>query len=117
MALADRTFSFRAPAQFAQRLPSAARAYQALAADPATATRISRELDIELQRQLRHEDEPAAVQGPLLRAITAAFVTAVERAIDEERLIDELGAFDRADVAGQVERRALLRGSVLARDD
>jgi len=115
--IAGRTYSFRAPVGFGERLRVAEHAYRALARDPATAARIARELDIELQRRLRHGGERAAVQGPLLRAVTDAFVTAVERAMDEERLIDELRAFDRADVAGRDERRALLRASGLGRDD
>ncbi len=117
MALAGRTYSFRAPAQLAERLRVTEHAYQVLTRDPATATRITRELEIELQRRLRREGEHVAVQGRLLREVTDAFVTAVERAIDEERLIDELRAFDRADVAGPDERRALLRASGLGHDD
>ncbi len=117
MALADRTYSFRAPAQFAERLLAAERAYRSLVRDPATAARITRELEIELQRGLRQGDERARVQGPLLRAVTGAFVTAVERAMGEELLVDELRAFDRADLDGDDERRALLQATTLGHDD
>jgi len=37
--------------------------------------------------------------------------------MDEERLIDELRPFDGADVAGDDERQALLRATVLAHGD
>lgn len=111
-----RTYSFRAPAELAKRLRIAESAYQVLTRDPATATRVTRELEIELQRRLRREGEHPTVQGHLLREVTDAFVTAVERAADEERLFDELLAFDRADVAGTEERGALLRASPLGYD-
>lgn len=62
LALADRTFSFRAPAQLAERLRIAEQAYGGLARDPATAASITRELEIELQRRLRRDPERAAVQ-------------------------------------------------------
>ena len=101
----------------AERLRVTELAYQVLSRDPATAARITRELEIELQRRLRLEGDRASVQGRLLRDIADAFVTAVERAIDEECLIEELRAFDRADVAGSDERRALLRASGLGHDD
>ena len=117
MAQGGRTYSFRAPEHFAERLRVVEHGYQALTRDPATASRITRELELELQRRLRHEGERVAVQGRLLRAVTDAFVTAVERAMGEDRLIDELRAFDRADVAGDDERRALLRASALGHDD
>jgi len=117
LAQAGRTYSFRAPEQFAERLRVAEHGYQTLTRDPATASRITRALELELQRRLRHEGERVAVQGRLLRAVTDAFVTAVERAMGEDRLIDELRAFDRADVAGDDERRALLRASALGHDD
>lgn len=117
MAIVDRTYSFRAPAELAERLRVSQRAYRILARDPATATRITRELEIEMQRRLRADGERPAVQGQVLRAFTDAFVTAVERAMDEALLIDELRAFDREDAAGHEERRALLWASGLGRDD
>ncbi|CAN5490580.1 hypothetical protein BH20ACT19_BH20ACT19_05060 [soil metagenome] len=117
MALADRTFSFRAPAQLAQRLGSAEQAYAELARDPAKAARISRELEIQLQRWLRREPGRAALLGRVPRALTEAFVTAVERATQEERLIEDLRAFDRSDTTGDAERRALLRASSLGQDE
>lgn len=116
MALADRTFSFRAPADLSERVRRAEQVYAELADDPATAARISRDLEIELQRRLRREAERAPTQGWTLRALTEAFVTAVEAAADEERVAQELRAFDRLDAAGDAERRALQRSSALARD-
>ncbi len=116
MALADRTFSFRAPAQLAERLRTAEQAYGDLARDPATAARITRELELELQRRLRREPDRAAVQGRLLRAVTEAFVSAVERAMEEDELVADLRSFDRLDTQGDEERRALLRASSLGRD-
>ncbi|MEJ7894645.1 MAG: hypothetical protein WKF94_18590 [Solirubrobacteraceae bacterium] len=117
MALADRTFSFRAPAQLAERLRDAERAYRQLARDPAAAARVTRDLEIELLRRLRREPDVAAVQGQVLRAVAEAFVGAIERAVDEPRQIDQLRAFDRLDMDGDAERRALLRASTLLHDD
>jgi len=114
--LADRTFSFRAPAQLAERLRLAEQAYGDLARDPATAARITRELETELLRRLHHDPEHAAVQGRVLRAVTEAFVGAVERAMEEDDVIEDLRAFDRLDTHGEAERRALLRASSLSRD-
>lgn len=116
MALADRTFSFRAPAQFAERLRSAEQAYGVLARDPVAAARVTHDLEIALLRQLRRAPGAAAVQGQVLRAATEAFVGAVERAADEQRQIEELRAFDRLDVDGDAERDALLRASSLWHD-
>lgn len=116
MPLADRTFSFRAPAQLAERLRLAEQAYGDLARDPATAARITRELETELLRRLHHDPEHAAVQGRVLRAVTEAFVGAVERAMEEDDVIEDLRAFDRLDTHGEAERRALLRASSLSRD-
>lgn len=112
MALADRTFSFRAPAQFAERLRNAEQAYGKLACDPVAAARVTRYLEI----ALRCAPDEAAVQGRVLRAVTEAFVGAVERAADEQRQIEELRAFDRLDVDGDAERDALLRASSLWHD-
>lgn len=116
MAPADRTYSFRAPAQLAERLRDAEHAYASLARDPQTAARISRELEIELIRGLRREPGQPVVQGRVLRAVTEAFVDAVERAVAEDELIEELRSFDRLDVDGDAERRAMLRASSVARD-
>lgn len=62
MDLADRTFSFRAPAQFAERLRNAEQTYGKLARDP-VAFRVTRDLEIALLRQLRRAPGEAAVQG------------------------------------------------------
>lgn len=115
MALADRTFSFRAPAALADRLRDAERAYAQLALEPAVAAQISRELEIGLQRRLRRAAE-RSVQGQVLRAVTEAFVEAVERAMGESEAVEELRAFDLDDRAGDAERRALIRASTLGRD-
>ncbi len=116
MAIVDRTFSFRAPAELAERLRGAERAYAELALDPAVAAHISRELEIELQRRLRRDPDRRAVQGRVLRAVIESFVGAVERAMSEQTAVDELRAFDRQDRGGEAERRALLDASALGRD-
>lgn len=116
MALADHTFSFRAPAELAKRLRAAEQSYVELAADARLAAHISRELEIELQRRLRLTPKRRSSQGGMLRAVVEAFVTATEAASREEALAEELRAFDADDRAGDAEREALLHGSVAARD-
>lgn len=116
MAVADHTYSFRAPAALAERLRSAERAYAELAADAPLAAHISRELEVELQRRLRRPDAGRGGQGRILRAVAEAFVSATEAASRDETLAGELREFDGADRAGGAERAALLRGSAAVRD-
>jgi len=116
LALADHTFSFRAPAELAERLKAAERTYVELAADARLAVHVSRELEIELQRRLRLTPTRRSSQGGMLRAVIEAFVTATEAASRDETLAEELRAFDADDRAGAAERAALLRGSAATRD-
>lgn len=116
MALAHRTYSFRAPTGLDDRLATARHTYAELAAEPGMATHISRELELGLQRRLLDTPEPTRPSW-LLRAISEAFVDAVERAAGEAAAIAELRSFDDADRAGVAERGALLRASTLGHDD
>lgn len=107
MAIADRTFSFRAPSDLRERLAHAERAYAALAEDADTAGQITRELEIRLQRRLHGAGAGDANQGRILRAVVEAFIEATESAERDAALVEELRAFDAADRTGEGERRAL----------
>ncbi len=111
MALADHTYSFRAPADLADRLRAAEQTYAELSADAAVAADITRELEIALQRRLRHPNDRGAGPGRILRAVAEAFVAATESASRDRELAAELREFDAADHAGDAERAALLRSS------
>lgn len=111
MALADHTYSFRAPRDLADRLRAAERTYVALADDAALAAHISRELEIGLHRRLRAAAPRGRGQGSILRDVIEAFVAATEEAAREEAIADELREFDAADAGGDAERAALLRAS------
>ena len=111
MALADHTYSFRAPADLADRLRAAEQTYAELSADAALAADITRELEIALQRRLRGATGRGAGPGRILRAISEAFVAATEAASQDRELAAELREFDSADRSGAAERAALLRRS------
>jgi predicted DNA-binding protein len=112
MALADHTYSFRAPRELADRLRAAEREYAALGSDPTMAAHITRELDIGLRRRLRETPARGRAQGRILREVVEAFVAATEAAAREQALGRELREFDAADKDGAAERDALLRASV-----
>ena len=109
MAVADRTYSFRASSSLGKRLSAAQRDYARLAQDPQLAHHISRELEVALLRQFREGEE--ASHGAFIRSVVDAFVCAVEGAVADERIGPELSDFDRADAAGHEERAAFLAAS------
>lgn len=112
MAGADRIYSFRAPSSLGERVLAAERQHARLALDPQLARHISREVEIALLRQSRVE---SGSPGAIMRSVVEAFVSAVERAVEDERVGPALGEFDRADVSGSGERAAFLSSST-ARD-
>lgn len=112
MATADRTYSFRAPSNLGDRVLAAQRQHARLVLEPGLARHISREVEIALLRQSR--DTATGSHGAIMRSVVEAFVCAVERAVEDERVGPELNEFDHADVAGREERAAFL-GSSAAR--
>jgi hypothetical protein len=106
-AVADRTFSFRAPSALRERLDHAERTYADLVRDPEVAAHISRELEIRLLRRLRAFGMTPPNQGQTLRSLTEAFVDAVETAEHEAQLFEDMRAFDAADTDGPARRRAM----------
>lgn len=78
MAMAEKTYSFRAPADFGDRLAAARGAWVDLAArGPDVARWLDRELSMELARQRRRA--PRADQATFLRLLAEALVRATER--------------------------------------
>jgi hypothetical protein len=107
-AVADRTFSFRAPSSLRARLDRAEAAYTVLTRDPAMADHVTRELEIRLLRRMRLDEGATPSQGRTLRHLAEAFVDAIEAAEREVAMFDELRAFDEADTEGPARRRAML---------
>lgn len=94
MAAADKTYSFRAPADFGERLATARDSWVQLAArGPEVARWLDRELSMELARQRRRA--PEANQAAYLRLLAEAQVRATERVAEglelarREREIEE----------------------------
>ena len=78
MAMAEKTYSFRAPADFGDRLAAARGAWVDLAArGPDVARWLDRELSMELARQRRRASR--ANQAAFLRLLAEALVKATER--------------------------------------
>lgn len=108
MAVADRTYSFRAPSELSNRLKLARESFGAATHDAELSAHLGNEFELALLRRLR-ELAPDATDGVLVRAIVEAFVAATDRVRREEELMAEFEAFDRDDVDGYAWRRAALR--------
>ncbi len=107
-AVADRTFSFRAPSALRERLDHAERTFADLVLDPQTAAHVSRQLETNLLRRMRADAGTTPNQGRTLRSLAEAFTDAVEAAEREAALIEDMRAFDAADTEGPARRRAML---------
>jgi hypothetical protein len=115
VAPANRTFSFRASDELAERLAAARRSYPELAADASTARHIQWELQLALLRRLRDAPDSAS-HGTFIRDLVEAFVGTVEKAARYEAAGHELESFDQADTQGPAEREAFLEASAATRD-
>lgn len=108
MAVADRTYSFRAPSHLSERLKLARESFGAASHDSELSAHLGNEFELALLRRLR-KLAPDAADGVLVRAIVEAFVAAAGRVRREEELMAEFEAFDREDVEGPAWRRAALK--------
>lgn len=110
MAVADRTYSFRAPGDFGERMREARAALPTIFSSGKETNHFTREFEIAVLRRLRGLPETRG-QAEFARAIAEAFVSTVERVQREPKLMEQMRAFDREDVEGDAWRR----GALLAR--
>lgn len=115
MAVEQKTYSFRAPSEFAERMRDARAGLQEILADSSEAHHFSHEFEIALFRRLRDLPETPG-QAEFARAVTEALVTTVERVRREPELMEQMRAFNREDVEGDAWRRAALKARAGAGD-
>ncbi|MHB1999077.1 MAG: hypothetical protein ACYCSI_02640 [Solirubrobacteraceae bacterium] len=107
MTVADKTYSFRAPTELADRIRAARVALPEIFSSVPRGDHFTHELEIAVLRRLRRLPETRS-QMEFVRAITEAFVSTVERVQREERMIEEMRTFDREDVEGASWREGAL---------
>lgn len=118
VAVADKTYSFRAPRALSDRLKLARESFGAATHDSELSAHLGNEFELALLRRLR-KLAPDTTDGVLVRAIVEAFVAATHRVRREEELMAEFEAFDQEDAEGPAWRRAALRltGERIAAED
>jgi hypothetical protein len=110
MAVADRTYSFRAPSDFAERMREARAALPKVFSSGEETDHFTREFEVAVLRRMRGlPDTPG--QAEFARAIAEAFVSTIERVQREPELMEQMRTFDREDGEGDAWRR----GALLAR--
>ncbi len=114
MATAQKTYSFRAPSEFAERMRAARVGLQDILASP-DAGHFSHEFEIALVRRLRNLPETPG-QAEFARTVTEALVATVERVQREPELMEQMRAFNREDVEGDAWRRGALLSRARAGD-
>lgn len=113
---ADKTYSFRAPRAFGERMRDAREVLPTILSDPAESDHFTREFEVALLRRLR--DLPTTSgQAEFARAVTEALVVTAERARREPELIEQLRAFEREDTEGDAWRQGALRAFSREADD
>ncbi len=107
MAVAAKTYSFRAPGELSERLRQARVGFDAVTHDAELSAHLGNEFELALLRRLRKLDEHVP-DGVFVRAIVEAFVGAAERVRWEQEHMEEFAAFDRDDTEGEAWRRGAL---------
>jgi hypothetical protein len=107
---AQKTYSFRAPSDFAERIRLARAALPKIFASVDETNHFTHEFEIAVLRRTRRLPETPG-QTEFVRAITEAFVSTVERVLREPELMEQMRAFDRENTEGDAWRR----GALLAR--
>jgi hypothetical protein len=113
---ADKTYSFRAPQAFGERMRDTRAALPAILADPSESDHFTREFEVALLRRL-HNLPTTSGQAEFARAVTEALVVTAERAQREPELIEQMRAFDREDTEGEDWRRGAMRAFSREVDD
>lgn len=109
----QKTYSFRAPSDFAERMRAARADLQEILADTSEADHFTHEFEIALFRRLRNLPETPG-QAEFARAVTEALVVTVERVRREAELMEAMAAFNREDVEGDAWRRGVLKARARA---
>lgn len=115
-AKADKTYSFRAPQGFGERMREAREVLPTILADRNESEHFTREFEVALLRRLRRLPTTAG-QAEFARAVTEALVVTTEHAQREPELIEQLRAFDQEDTEGDAWRRAAARAWARGADD
>jgi hypothetical protein len=108
MAVADKTYSFRAPSDLAKRMRDARAALPTLLTTPEESDHFGWEFELALMRRLRHLPETSG-QAAFARAVIEVLVETTERIQREPELMEQMRAFDREDTEGEEWRRGALR--------
>ncbi|HKG39086.1 MAG TPA: hypothetical protein VKB25_08880 [Conexibacter sp.] len=108
MAATAKTYSFRAPGELSERLLRAQGDFRSITRDTELSAHFGNEFELALLRRLRRLDDPVT-DGVFTRAITEAFVSAIERVCREQEHMDAFAAFKREDVEGDAWRRGALK--------
>jgi len=107
MVVAAKTYSFRAPSDLSERLRRAQEGFRAITRDSELSAHFGNEFELALLRRLRRLSGDIT-DGLFTRAITEAFVSAIERVNREQEDMEAFAAFKRADVEGDAWRRGAL---------
>jgi phytoene/squalene synthetase len=108
MAATTKTYSFRAPSELGARLQRAQDEFRSITRDTELSAHFGNEFELALLRRLRHLGDDVT-DGVFARAITEAFVSAIERIGSEQEHMEAFAAFNREDVEGDAWRRAALK--------
>jgi hypothetical protein len=107
MAVADKTYSFRAASELSERLKYAREGFDKVTHDVELSAHLGNEFELALLRRLRKLGDEVP-DGVFMRAIVEAFVSAAERVRWEDQHMEEFAAFDREDTEGEKWRRGAL---------
>ncbi len=108
MAIAAKTYSFRASSDLSDRLQRAQTSFREITRDAELSAHLGNEFELALLRRLRRLGDDVT-DGVFTRAITEAFVSAIERVGREQELMDAFAAFNRDDTEGDAWRRGALK--------
>jgi hypothetical protein len=102
MAVSERTYSFRAPADLAERAQEALRQWAALLEEQPSADDLEFAAQTFAEAWFRrlHELDPQKSQSALFRELVEALVQATERAVEDTRLLPEYRAWAQEDEEG-----------------
>lgn len=93
MSVSERTYSFRAPKEFGDRLQQALRDFRLIAGDVELSADLGRVFPLALQRRFRRLDEQLP-EGVFVRTIADAFASATEHVRMERDRMATLAAID-----------------------
>jgi hypothetical protein len=108
MAIAAKTYSFRAPSDLSERLRRAQDDFRSITRDTELSAHFVNEFELALLRRLRRLGDDIT-DGVFTRAITEAFVSAIERVGREQEHMEAFAAFEREDADGDAWRRGALK--------